>query len=132
MALTGRLGLAALAGAFVVMVLVGAFHADPILVLLAVNGVLLLGVLVDLALAGAVRPLVLSREGHLDALEVVGELREPLALDVLDALERELKHRIKTNVGVTTKVRLVAPNGIERTLTGKARRVVDQRPRERA
>ena len=80
MALTGRLGLAALAGAFVVMVLVGAFHADPVLVLLAVNGVLLLGVLVDLALAGAVRPLVLSRGG--DASTRLGELaRVDLFLD---------------------------------------------------
>src|SRR6478735_11846975 len=62
------------------MVLVGAFHADPTLVLLAVNGVLLLGVLVDLALAGAVRPLVLSRGG--DESTRLGELaRVVLFLD---------------------------------------------------
>jgi phenylacetate-CoA ligase len=73
--------------------------------------------------------LVLSREGHLDALEVVGELRQPLPQDAVDALERELKHRIKTNVGVTTRVTLVPAQGIERTMTGKARRVVDKRPK---
>ena len=49
-----------------------------------------------------------------------------------EALARELEHRIKTDVGVTTQVRLVAANGIERTLTGKAKRVVDKRPEELA
>jgi phenylacetate-CoA ligase len=73
--------------------------------------------------------LVLTREGHLDALEVVGELREPLAHDAVDALERELKHRIKTNVGVSTRVTLVPSEGIERSMTGKARRVIDKRPK---
>jgi uncharacterized protein (DUF58 family) len=61
--LTGRLGLAALVGTLVVMFLVGGAQVDPAVALLTVNGVLLLGVLVDLALAGSVRPLVLTRSG---------------------------------------------------------------------
>jgi phenylacetate-CoA ligase len=74
--------------------------------------------------------LVLTRDGHLDKLAVVAELRDGAASpDAVAALARELEHRIKTNVGVSTKVTLVAPNGIERTLTGKARRVIDQRPK---
>ena len=74
--------------------------------------------------------LVVTRDGHLDKLAIVGELRDTSAAqDAVAALARELEHRIKTNVGVSTKVTLVAPNGIERTLTGKARRVVDQRPK---
>ena len=74
--------------------------------------------------------LVVTRDGHLDKLAIVGELRDAsIALDAVTALARELEHRIKTNVGVSTRVTLVAPNGIERTLTGKARRVIDQRPK---
>jgi phenylacetate-CoA ligase len=73
--------------------------------------------------------LVLTREGHLDALEVRCELREGRGLgqDGIDHLARELKHRIKTYIGVSTKVNLLPAQGIERSLTGKARRVVDQR-----
>ncbi len=73
--------------------------------------------------------LVLAREGHLDTLEVLAELREEAAHDVVDALANELQYRIKTNVGVTTRVTLLPSQGIERTLTGKARRVVDKRPK---
>jgi phenylacetate-CoA ligase len=76
--------------------------------------------------------LVLTREGHLDALEVRCELREDtssagLGRDSLEHLARELKHRIKTYIGVSTSVNLLPAQGIERSLTGKARRVVDQR-----
>ena len=74
--------------------------------------------------------LVLARDGHLDTLEVLGELRDDsLSGSDVDALCRELQHCIKTYVGVTTRVRLTPPGGIERTLTGKARRVVDKRPK---
>jgi phenylacetate-CoA ligase len=74
--------------------------------------------------------LVVARDGHLDTLEVFGELRENThTQDSIDALAKELQHCIKTYVGVTTKVTLTPPMGIERTLTGKARRVVDKRPK---
>jgi phenylacetate-CoA ligase len=74
--------------------------------------------------------LVVSRDGHLDSLEVFGELREDThTQDSIAALARELQHCIKTYVGVTTKVTLQPPMGIERTMTGKARRVVDRRPK---
>ena len=74
--------------------------------------------------------LVVARDGHLDTLEVLGELRDASLLpgDV-ELLCRELQHCIKTHVGVSTRVRLMPPGGIERTLTGKARRVVDKRPK---
>ena len=73
--------------------------------------------------------LIVAREGHLDTLAVKAELRDPsLSQDAMAALARELEHHIKTYVGVTTRVTLVGPEGIERTLTGKARRVIDQRP----
>jgi phenylacetate-CoA ligase len=72
--------------------------------------------------------LVVTRDGHLDALEVRCELREgDFAADRAPALASELQHRIKTHIGVTTSVNLLPAQGIERSLTGKARRVVDQR-----
>ncbi|HAV36419.1 MAG TPA: phenylacetate--CoA ligase [Massilia sp.] len=74
--------------------------------------------------------LVVAKDGHLDTLEVFGELRDAATPpDTVDALCRELQHCIKTYVGVTTKVTLTPPMGIERTMTGKARRVVDKRPK---
>ncbi|MGK5025766.1 phenylacetate--CoA ligase PaaK [Janthinobacterium sp. RB2R34] len=77
--------------------------------------------------------LVVTRDGHMDKLEVVAELRidvhSTISASETDGLARELEQRIKTHVGVSTRVRLVAAAGIERTLTGKARRVVDQRPK---
>jgi len=73
--------------------------------------------------------LVITRDGHLDKLEVLAELRPDTPAGDTEALARELEQRIKTNVGVSTRVKLLPPNGIERTLTGKARRVVDQRPK---
>jgi phenylacetate-CoA ligase len=75
--------------------------------------------------------LVVARDGHLDTLEVLCELRDTLLPpDAIEAQARELQHCIKTYVGVTTRVRLLPPQGIERTLTGKARRVVDARPKQ--
>jgi phenylacetate-CoA ligase len=72
--------------------------------------------------------LVVSKDGHLDKLEVRCELREgEFAEDQVQTLAQELKHRIKTYIGVTTSVNLLPAQGIERSLTGKARRVVDQR-----
>ncbi|MRX11734.1 phenylacetate--CoA ligase [Pseudoduganella sp. FT25W] len=73
--------------------------------------------------------LVVTRDGHLDKLDVLAELRADTPSSEVDSLARELEHRIKTNVGVSTRVKMLPANGIERTLTGKARRVVDQRPK---
>jgi len=74
--------------------------------------------------------LTVSRDGHLDKLAVLAEPRDPsLSQDGAARLARELEHAIKTHVGVTTTVTLAAAGGIERTLTGKAKRVIDQRPK---
>ena len=40
-----------------------------------------------------------------------------------------LQHRIKTLIGISTTVSVGAPESIERTLVGKARRVIDKRPK---
>ena len=74
--------------------------------------------------------IVVSRDGLLDAVEVRCEL-QMAAVGQADvgAIAKSLQHRIKTLVGVSTKVHIGAPDSIERTLVGKARRVVDQRPK---
>jgi phenylacetate-CoA ligase len=74
--------------------------------------------------------LVVSRDGHLDKLEVLVELRAGLARADAGDVARELEQRIKTNVGVSTSVTLLGVGGIERTATGKAKRVIDKRPKE--
>jgi len=74
-----------------------------------------------------------SRDGALDTVQVSCEL-QPLAAPGTDDAEileiaRWLQQRIKTLVGITTAVSVLRPDSIERTLTGKARRVIDQRTR---
>ena len=72
----------------------------------------------------------LSRDGHLDKVEVHCELQPTLG-HVSDAERQQiadwLTHRIKTLVGISTRVCVLPPDSIERTLVGKARRVIDHR-----
>ncbi len=71
--------------------------------------------------------LVVTRDGALDALEVVCESQPGVAAD--GALADGLAQRIKAGCGLTATVTVRPEGSIERTLTGKARRVVDKRPR---
>ncbi len=72
--------------------------------------------------------LEITRPGNLDELAVVVE-RSPAAGDADgEAAGRKLAHNIKSMIGVTAEVRIVAPGGVERSL-GKAKRVVDKRPK---
>ncbi len=77
--------------------------------------------------------LVVTRDGYLDKLDVLVEARAEVSKHLSsvesDAMARELEHHIKAFVGVSTKVRVMAAGSIERTSTGKARRVVDRRPK---
>jgi phenylacetate-CoA ligase len=74
--------------------------------------------------------LVVSRDGLLDEIEVRCELA-PRAAQTPDAgvaaITGWVEQRIKTRVGISSRVAVLAPETIERTLTGKARRVVDRR-----
>jgi phenylacetate-CoA ligase len=73
--------------------------------------------------------LVVTRSGHLDELQVLVELLPTHAGAERDAIAHELQQRIKNLIGVSTTVSVGAPESIERTLVGKARRVIDKRPR---
>ena len=74
----------------------------------------------------------LSRDGHLDKVEVHCEV-QPEHAQIGEAQREQIAHwvahRIKTLVGISTRVVVLPPDSIERTLTGKARRVFDHRPR---
>ena len=80
------------------------------------------------ALAGQYQ-LVVTREGLLDEMEVRVELLPTHAGADVTTLARGLQHRIKVMIGVSTRVTIGAPGSVERTLVGKAKRVVDRRPR---
>ena len=72
--------------------------------------------------------LVVTRPSSLDELAVMVEAR-PAA----DPAERaraaaSLTHRIKSLIGVSADVRVLDPGSVERSM-GKARRVIDERPR---
>ncbi|MBK6322806.1 phenylacetate--CoA ligase PaaK [Candidatus Aalborgicola defluviihabitans] len=75
--------------------------------------------------------LVVSRDGHMDTLNVIAELRPEFSHRMteleMDSIGRELQHHIKTLVGITTIVKVQAAETIERTAVGKARRVIDKR-----
>ncbi|MEY2781000.1 MAG: hypothetical protein RL307_704, partial [Pseudomonadota bacterium] len=72
-----------------------------------------------------------SRNNHLDDVLIKCELqRQAAGLSEQDttALARDLAHRIKTFIGISTQVTVLPPEGIARTQVGKARRVFDHRP----
>lgn len=72
-----------------------------------------------------------DRDGHLDTVRVRCELQPALALapQDLQAVAAWVTHRIKTLVGISTRVEVLPSDSLERTLVGKARRVFDQRKR---
>jgi phenylacetate-CoA ligase len=75
--------------------------------------------------------LVVTREGHMDKLDIVAELRPEvsgtLSEQDVKQLHLQLEHHIKTFIGVSCHVSILPANSIERTMVGKARRVVDNR-----
>jgi phenylacetate-CoA ligase len=79
---------------------------------------------------GPMYQMVVSRENHLDTLEVRVELRRESACSQTEkeAIASELQGRIKSLIGVTASVSVLNVVGIERSLVGKAKRVIDSRP----
>jgi phenylacetate-CoA ligase len=71
--------------------------------------------------------IVVSRSGNLDELELRCEFEPGVANGNADEVSGWLQQRIKTMVGITTRVSVLPTNSIERTLVGKARRVIDNR-----
>ena len=78
--------------------------------------------------------IVLTRDGHMDDVEVrcevQRELSGKLSRAAVEEISRGLQHHIKTIIGISTKVRVMDFDTIPRTQTGKARRVIDERPKQ--
>jgi phenylacetate-CoA ligase len=75
--------------------------------------------------------LEVSKEGPLDRLDVLVELRPEFAdasNSDAEAAAKSLTHNIKSLIGVSAGVKIVPISGIERSI-GKAKRVIDKRPK---
>jgi phenylacetate-CoA ligase len=78
----------------------------------------------------ALYQLVITRDGLLDEVEVLTELQNAsaaLPAAQIAAISTALQARIKNLVGISAKVSVLPPGAIERTQTGKSRRVIDKR-----
>ncbi len=71
--------------------------------------------------------LEVTRPDRMDEVKVVVECRDCVTDAELDNAARELRHHIKTMIGISTMVEIVKPGGVERSL-GKANRIRDLRP----
>ena len=78
--------------------------------------------------------IVVTRDGHLDSVEVRCELQRALSgrlgPDEIVAISRAVQHHIKTVIGISTQVSVMGFDALPRSLTGKAKRVLDERPRQ--
>ncbi|CAA7626210.1 phenylacetate--CoA ligase PaaK [Magnetospirillum sp. SS-4] len=74
--------------------------------------------------------LEVTRDGHLDSVAVNVEMRsdQPYSDDAAATAAKDLTHHIKSYIGISTKVSVLPPNAIERSM-GKAKRVIDKRPK---
>jgi phenylacetate-CoA ligase len=70
----------------------------------------------------------LSRDERLDVMLLMVEAREGAAETEAASEGSKLAELIKNNVGVSAKVKVSAPGGVERS-AGKARRIIDKRPK---
>ena len=72
----------------------------------------------------------LTREGRMDCMTVHVEcVEEYCAADARAVSAKELSHHIKSVVGVSTRITVLDPGGVARS-EGKAKRVIDNRPKE--
>jgi len=78
--------------------------------------------------------ILLTRDGHLDNVEVRCETQHDLAGKLspsdVQAIGKELQHRIKTIIGISTRITVMEFDSIPRTQVGKAKRVLDERPKQ--
>ena len=71
--------------------------------------------------------ILLTRNLHLEQLEVLVETREEVRHGDGVRGGAQLEQMIKSYIGISCTVTVLPPNGVERTQVGKARRVVDKR-----
>lgn len=86
-------------------------------------------VLVGMEHIGPHYQIVVTKKGFMDEIEVHVELVNGSLLEKfseLEALEKNIRHRLRSVLQIDARVRLVEPKSIERSV-GKAKRVVDLR-----
>ncbi|MBP6344458.1 phenylacetate--CoA ligase PaaK [Neisseriaceae bacterium CLB008] len=75
----------------------------------------------------------LDKKGHMDTVavrcELQNEFSQQLSGEQVDEIAKRLQHHIKTNVGISTHVSVLEYDTIPRSQVGKARRVIDNRPK---
>ncbi|HHV72490.1 MAG TPA: phenylacetate--CoA ligase [Clostridia bacterium] len=76
--------------------------------------------------------LVITQKDFLDQLEIQVEVAEEKftgSFKELELLEQTVREKIKTVLSLSAKIKLVEPRSLERTM-GKARRIIDKRPKD--
>ena len=75
--------------------------------------------------------LEVTRDGHLDSLKVDVEMKPEFTFASgaeKEFVAQDLKHHIKSYIGISARIEIVESGGIERSV-GKAKRVIDRRPK---
>lgn len=70
----------------------------------------------------------LSRPGRMDEMTVHVELIEDMPAEARDAAARDLRGKVKSNVGISVTVKVAEPGRVARS-EGKAVRLIDNRPK---
>ncbi len=86
-------------------------------------------VLLNISACGPHYEIVVGRKGHSDTLEVRVEVAADMLMDsyrALENLEKEIRSKLHTVLGLDADVKLVSPNTLQR-FEGKAKRVIDMR-----
>lgn len=89
-------------------------------------------VLVGMEHIGPHYQIIVTRKGFMDEIEVLVELIDGSLLEKfseLEALEKGIRHKLRSVLQIDAKVRLAEPKSIERSV-GKAKRVIDMREKK--
>jgi len=73
--------------------------------------------------------LILTREGRMDNMEIQVEARPDASFPAREAAAKQLSETVKDTIGITANVNVLDPGSIERSV-GKAKRIIDRRPKE--
>lgn len=87
------------------------------------------GVLMSIDKISGNYEIIVTRENHMDKLEIKVEVNDSSLLDSYSNLENlvgEIKHKLKTVLQIDAKITLVSPESLKR-FEGKAKRVTDLR-----
>lgn len=73
--------------------------------------------------------LILTRDGRMDNMEIQVEARPDASFPAREAATKQLALSVKDTIGITALVTVLDPGSIERSV-GKAKRIIDKRPKE--